>query len=386
MEQGSTGATINFTVAIIIVLTSLVLAATIAHKNHQLGDEYSRPICWYTIMLIVSSLAFLACSIILFTEKNTNIGIWFAIAFCTLQLSRNLMLWHFSAGYWVLARKIEAVLDHEIYEAGKWQLFIVVGALVNSVFPILGITFYKNKEAFRGLSQTSDVLQMLSCLLLVDAMRRFRQKFSKQSKVYTYLYVLVGLSFAWILLAVISLVLNSKDRAKTWITIDFVMVQLLLQNACFTYYIYFFLQQQGTQSNETQAVKPYQNYETGSYHSGDTTTMHNSALGQSKDPGRGNPLMLSGVSKKGFFILPDFGPEQRDTLVDITQDQAALMQSLMGQSLMMQNNELGFSLRNMQKGFDRRQLIESAQSLIETTNRPISIVYQQDQEDLGTMS
>lgn len=63
--------------------------------------------------------------------------------------------------------------------------------------------------------------------------------------------------------------------------------------------------------------------------------MHNSALGQSKDPGRGNPLMLSGVSKKGFFILPDFGPEQRDTLVDITQDQAALMQSLMDQSLMM---------------------------------------------------
>ena len=149
---------------------------------------------------------------------------WFAVAFSILQLSRNLLLWHFSAGYWVLARKIEAVLDHEVYEAGKWQLFIVVGALVNSVFPILGITFYKNKEAFRGLSQTSDVLQMLSCLLLVDAMRRFRQKFSKQSKVYTYLYVLVGLSFAWILLAVISLVLNSKDRAKTWITIDFVMV------------------------------------------------------------------------------------------------------------------------------------------------------------------
>jgi len=62
--------------------------------------------------------------------------------------------------------------------------------------------------------------------------------------------------------------------------------------------------------------------------------MHNSALGQSKNPGIGNPLMLSGVSKKGFFILPNFGHEQIDICVDITQDQVALMQSLMGKSLM----------------------------------------------------
>jgi hypothetical protein len=149
---------------------------------------------------------------------------WFAVAFSILQLSRNLLLWHFSAGYWVLARKIEAVLEHETYQAHKWLLFIVLGALVNSVFPILSIAFYKNKGLFKAFSQTSDVLQMLSCLLLVDAMRRLRQKFRKQSKVYTYLYVLVGLSFAWILLVVILLVLKSKNRVKTWITIDFVMV------------------------------------------------------------------------------------------------------------------------------------------------------------------
>jgi len=123
---------------------------------------------------------------------------------------------------------------------------------------------------------------------------------------------------------------------------------LLLQNACFTYYIYYFLQQQSTQSSETQAIKPYQNYETGSYHSGDTTTMHNSTLGQSKEPGRGkNPLTLSGVSKKGFYILPDFGAEQKENLIEISYEQVALMQSLMGQSQMLLNNELRFSSRNL---------------------------------------
>ena len=170
-----------------VILMSQSIAWVLLYKNYKLKEHFLQKLMWMQLLLILSDLLLLLLVVLFYLEiaLGTDLTLTLAIITAFFQCSRSFLLWCFAAQYWILAQRLYcsfACTNRPCFKNKSYKIIFAIGSVVVITNPFIACCFYNRLVLYEYLLWLGDFSQIVSCLVLIDAVRIIKKTLGKKLK------------------------------------------------------------------------------------------------------------------------------------------------------------------------------------------------------------